>query len=648
MKSTRTSLFAHSVKHLVFVAFAMLALLPTLALLRIGIVLLGARQLDAYATIQVIGLGVFCIVSCAAGLWLLVAMIAKVKQVSSATALLQAQSSQYDASRVGNALAEAVVGPSALDRMAMAKSRNELESLSSALERLQLDISQNFGKLHEQARFLESMQAVLDKTDDMVIITDEQNVVLFSNNRAKDELGILTGGNIRYALAEGKLSVNDYSRCLDILEDWQYRDEEVTFQRLDGAAIILRVKVSVLRSHDYKDTKLIMLRDATEKIRLERQLYRSEKLASLGQLISGVAHELNNPLAAILGFAELCRNAHRGQELDSDLEVIEREARRTAHIVENLLSFSRQRQANRTQVDVHELIERCFTLLAYNFRTNNIVVRRDYDATVPSVRLDEYQIQQVFMNLILNAVQAMAEIDRTDPAIAVRTYMTDDEHFVCADITDCGPGIPGENIDRVFEPFFTTKNDDQGTGLGLPVSLNIVKSHGGELCVRNTGESGSGACFTIKLPVPADIAGSDGAPTRDSRSIRRPLTGRVLAVDDELSLLKMTKKALTQMGLDVKTENSVRAGLATLASESFDLVLVDVYMPDGNGTELWQFVQKNQPKLADKVIFMSGDPRIRNVIRKNHGVDATVLLKPFHLHDLQAIVKAHLHQEVNV
>jgi two-component system NtrC family sensor kinase len=503
------------------------------------------------------------------------------------------------------------------------------------LARIQDEISSNLGRIQDQAHFLENLEIILENCDDMIVITDATDQVIFSNRAAKEELGIMPERDVRHALAEGLLAGPDYEKCAELFETWDECDETMSISLIDGNEITVRARTKIMRPESESHrTKVIILRDCTEHQKLERQLYRSEKLASLGQLISGVAHELNNPLAAILGFAELCRDAKDKTEISRNLEVIDREARRTAHIVENLLSFSRQRHAQRTPVDIHELLERCFALMSYNFRMHNMVVRRDYDATLPAIELDEYQVQQVFMNIILNAVQAMEGMNHEEPRLSVHTSLADDEKMVCIRIEDNGPGIPQQDLARIFTPFFTTKKADEGTGLGLPVSLNIVKQHNGQ--IRADSIEGQGATFSITLPV-SKVLGRQRKKRRTT-ILRKPLTGRVLAVDDEKSVVEMTKRVLEQAGLQADTAGSIQEAIYRLTDCEYDLVLADMHMPDGSGMEVWEFVQEKQPQLVDKVIFISGDIRVKQKIQERLGLEPLVLLKPFHVADLHKMV----------
>ncbi len=634
----RLSLFKRSVKHIVFVSIALLALLPLLALTRIGLLVLQAKRTVVGISGEVAMLGAFCAFSLAVGVWLLLRLIAQLQQIADQGR--QIHKAAFDAGNLNWIMPDTQTERDVENRQnphQRPQSQNELESLTSALGRLHSDISTNLNRMRDQAFFLENLEIVLENCRDMVIMVNEKQYVVFSNRVAKHELGIMPERELRHALAESLLAGADFETAALAFESWDEHDEEMEITRIDGSSLRLHLTSIITRQHDASAkvlTKILLLRDITDRKRLEAQLYRSEKLASLGQLISGVAHELNNPLAAILGFAEMCRGTTDKEEIARNLEVIDREARRTAHIVENLLNFSRMRSPQRVLIDVHELAERCFNLLAYNFRTRNVQLRRKYDTHLPELDLDEYQMQQVLMNIILNAVQAMEAAETGNREIAATTHLSADGRFAVIEIADNGPGIATENLNRVFEPFFTTKKTDQGTGLGLSVSLSIVKGHGGTIVVDS--RQGEGCCFKILLPLAtADATSKTGTRTP---TVRKQLKGHVLVVDDEPSVLAMTEKILVKTGLTVTATTSLKEAQQALACHGFDLVLADMHMPDGSGTEVWKYVQTNQPQLAGKVIFMTGDPRIGRELATTLGINPHLLLKPFHVNDLRNAV----------
>lgn len=621
------SVFHRSIRTVVWVAFALLALLPILALVRVGMLFLETDHSGLH-TAQMLGLAVFAFCCLACGLIVLLHVANKLKELT------------FSGHRFsgGGLLGLAAAGT----QNASPNIQNELVSLSHILGRIQSEFTNNLNELQKQAAFLENLRRVMDCTADMVVILDQRNQVLFSNRSAREKLGVLPDANLAHALAEGVLEHADALRLTAIFEGWDVCDREFKFSRADdGQPLNVHCLLTVVPLAEGARNKIIVLRDVTERTHMERQLYRSEQLAALGQLISGVAHELNNPLAAVLGFAEICRDPQLSrEEIQRNLAVIEREANRTAHIVENLLNFSRQRAAKRSPVAMHDLLERCFSLITYNFRVNNIQIRRHFYPDLPMLEVDEYQIQQVFMNLIINAAQAMRDAHISKPTLDVTTRLSDDGAWAEVEITDNGPGVARENMHRLFEPFYTTKKDDQGTGLGLTVSRGIIRNHHGDITVSS--EPGQGTSFTIRLSLSlANGRGvPDGGPLAAQGHAATPrLTGRILVIDDEPSILDMTRLALGPFGLEVHTAASLAEAIGLIKERHFDAIIADVRLPDGEGTAILDYLRGAHPELFEKVLFASGDPGVLNQLQKQFNNRLRTINKPFHVNELCTILR---------
>src|SRR5688500_14852853 len=284
-----------------------------------------------------------------------------------------------------------------------------------------------------------------------------------------------------------------------------------------------------------------LVRDVSERKKLEdqtrdlyHQLLQAEKLAALGQTISGVAHELNNPLATILTLAERLSQRPPG-EIDEKtrrgLETILSESERAAKIVRNLLTFARKRQSTRAMVDLNHVIRETLALRAYEQRVTNITIVDALAAGLPQVFADSHQIQQVLLNLIINAEQAMLTANGRG-TLVVRSWHDVDREAAILEINDDGPGIPAELQPKIFDPFFTTKEVGKGTGLGLTVAYAIVQEHGGRIRLAST--AGAGASFFVELPVSGTpLQRPAAAPPRDFQSL---IGSTVLVVEDEPAL----------------------------------------------------------------------------------------------------------------
>ncbi|MEE9399365.1 MAG: PAS domain S-box protein, partial [Dehalococcoidales bacterium] len=236
--------------------------------------------------------------------------------------------------------------------------------------------------------------------------------------------------------------------------------------------------------------------DITERRKMEEQLIVTDRLASIGELSSGVAHELNNPLTSVIGFSDLLLDRDLPDDLKQDLEIINREAKRTAGVVKNLLTFARKHETERSSVDINNIIEKVLELRAYEQKVNNVEVNTRFASDLPEIMADGFRLQQVFINIIINAEHFMIEAHRKG-TLTITTERAGD--IIRASFADDGPGIAKENMGHLFDPFFTTKEVGKGTGLGLSISYGIITEHGGKIYAKS--ELGKGATFVIELPV---------------------------------------------------------------------------------------------------------------------------------------------------
>ena len=227
----------------------------------------------------------------------------------------------------------------------------------------------------------------------------------------------------------------------------------------------------------------------------QQQLIQSEKLAAVGTLISGVAHEINNPLGNILGRVQLLQRAAGDDESKRDLQTVRDECGRAIRIVRNLLSFTREHMPETTLVSLNDVIDQVLELRAYELKVSNIELKKNFGADLPQIHADPHQLQQVFLNLVINAEQAMTAAHGRG-SLSITTKRVGDTLQVV--VADDGPGIPDELISQIFNPFFTTKDVGAGTGLGLSVCYGIVKEHGGQMRVESEQEKGT--TFTVELP----------------------------------------------------------------------------------------------------------------------------------------------------
>jgi signal transduction histidine kinase len=388
-----------------------------------------------------------------------------------------------------------------------------------------------------------------------------------------------------------------------------------------------------------------LVRDVSERKKLDdetrdiyHQLLQAEKMAALGQTISGVAHELNNPLATILSWADrLSQRTGLDDSVRRGLETILSESERAARIVRNLLTFARKRQTTRAMVDVNQIVRETLALRAYEQRVSNIAVIDALAAGLPQVFVDGYQIQQVLLNLIINAEQAMLSANGRG-VLVVRTWHDADQDSVVLEINDDGPGIPEDVQPKIFDPFFTTKDVGQGTGLGLTVAYAIVQEHGGRL--RLESRPNGGASFYVEVPV-------SGGKLPPGSITRMPVSGEteavagasVLVVEDELALAIAVTDALRDAGYAVERASDGERALAMVTAHAFDAVICDLKMPRLDGKAFYRALSAQAPGLARRVIFVTGDVA---------GTDAEAFLeqsgcrwmaKPFRLGELLRVLR---------
>jgi GAF domain-containing protein/signal transduction histidine kinase/ActR/RegA family two-component response regulator len=358
----------------------------------------------------------------------------------------------------------------------------------------------------------------------------------------------------------------------------------------------------------------------------QAQLVQAGKLSAVGQLVSGVAHELNNPLSVVIGYGQLLKGKQLPPDIRGPLEMMVAQAERMAKIVQGLLLFSRQRKPERAPVDLPAVVEQVMALRATRLRLSGIRVELDAAAGVAPAEGDVHQLQQVFLNLLLNAEHAIMTGGTGDTIrVRARERAEGGRSWAVVEVEDNGPGIPPEVMPRIFEPFFTTKKVGEGTGLGLSVSYGIVQQHGGRL----TAESVPGrTVFTVELPsaAQAELARQTVSP------LQAGVYGfgrRALVVDDEPGMVDLVMALLKDTGWQVEVASTGRSALERVRATRFDVVLSDIRMPDGSGEDFYRAVVREQPELAKRFVFMTGDTANPAAWQFLEAEQVPVLEKPF-------------------
>ena len=334
----------------------------------------------------------------------------------------------------------------------------------------------------------------------------------------------------------------------------------------------------------------------------QAQLIQSEKLSAVGEFVAGVAHELNNPLTSVIGFAELLKEVDLHPKHRSYLHYIVKSTERCHKIVQGLLSFARQHPPERALLNVNDMISGVLEILAYEMRTSNIEVRREFDPSSPKILGDSHQFQQVVLNILNNARQA---IETTQEKRFIRITTESSDTHVRIIIEDNGPGIPAENLTKVFDPFFTTKTVGQGTGLGLSLCYGIVREHGGTIVAHSL--PGKGATFTIEVPARHSAENEDADHRASTARFLKGEGKRVLVIDDEEWILELVRQILQQDGFEVDTARDGDAALDQVTRGKYELLVCDWKMPGLSGPQLYHRIAQSNPEAAARLMFMTGD-----------------------------------------
>ena len=373
-------------------------------------------------------------------------------------------------------------------------------------------------------------------------------------------------------------------------------------------------------------------RNITEQIKLKEQLIQSEKLSSIGTFVSGVAHELNNPLTVVMGFAQsLQGNKDLPEDIQENLEVIGDASKRTADIVRNLLKFSRKYKAGKENIFIKEVIESTIALQEYHMKADNIEVIKDYTDKFSSVLADTGQLQQVFMNIIVNAIHAIKQT-KGEKIFSIKTQVEKGDVIITFENT--GHPIPEDKIRKVFDPFFTTKAVGEGTGLGLFVSYGIIRDNGGKIWVENIGDSGVRFTITLPVTVKKDEKIKEVSSEYNVKGIS------VLHIEDEDKIREWLNNFLSEKGLSISSASNGKEAIKILEENEFDVILSDIKMPEMTGIELGEWLQENRPEYFGRYVLATGaiEPEVEDYCEKYKW---NSIMKPFMtgelLHTIQTI-----------
>ena len=438
----------------------------------------------------------------------------------------------------------------------------------------------------------------------VTIAQDDPPSMVYANSLARELFGTVAPDD-RTAIPRLWSDLGARARLIERVERGERVDGyETELRRGDGTPFPALISMRKLiyggvPAFLFAISDLTRLKSAEAEIARQREaLHQNEKLAALGSLLAGVAHELNNPLTVVIGYAALLRDLAADEGTRARAERVCAAADRCARIVKTFLALARQKPQNKTAVDLNAVLAGTIEMLGYQLQTSDIEVIRDLRAELPRLWGDGDQLAQVFINLIVNAQAALRSVP-PPRRLWIATSTAGDT--VRIEIADNGPGVPEAIRARIFDPFFTTKEVGAGTGLGLSVSRGIIAAHGGSLSYEP--RPGGGALFRVELPQTAEVS----ARETETPAAVQPRPARVLIVDDEADIRAFIAETLAADGHAVEQAPSGRAAIALLGGQAFDLILSDLRMPDTDGEALYRHLLKTRPDLAGRVVFLTGD-----------------------------------------
>jgi PAS domain S-box-containing protein len=418
------------------------------------------------------------------------------------------------------------------------------------------------------------------------------------------------------------------------------RTLEVEFLRRDGSALWAELKMNFMRDAAGRPVGILgVMRDSSERKKAEEQRREFEQkaqlvshLASVGELSAGVAHEINNPLTGVIGYAELLMQEDVPEHIKNDLEIIRDGAKRVADIVKGLLTFARQTRPERKLVDINQVLGVSVRLRAYELETGNIKVTAKLAPDLPLTIADPGQLQQVFLNLLINAEMEM-KLAHGKGKLIIKAEQLDNN--IRISFKDDGPGIAKENLEKIFDPFFTTREIGKGTGLGLSICHGIVAEHGGRIWAES--KLGKGATFIVELPVVTEE--KPPRRTKVARKLERATKGKILVVDDEPVVRRLLSQVLTAEGHEVEATDDGKDALNRIKGNRYSLILLDMKLPGMSGSELYERIKEISESLAQRVVFITGDVMGADTEAFLARTEVPYIHKPFDVKQLSTEIK---------
>ena len=509
-------------------------------------------------------------------------------------------------------------------------------------------------RLFEQLQHIKrEWQAMLDGMIDGVYVCDENGVILRANRALATMLDVEIPTVLGRERDELWAQLPEYS----VLRPWMPLDigpahlspQMTEFSCAEPDRVFVEMAFELHSGASGKGDdgrRLCVLHDVTESRRLQEQLLQSEKLAALGELTSGVAHELNNPLATVVGYAELLDlDKTLPESVRRKVSTIHSEATRASSIVSNLLAYARRSSPEKEFVSVNDVVNAAIEMRRYQLQTDDVALICDLSPDISPIWGDALQLQQVVFNIINNAAQAIQQWRGSGEIhLQTRPATMSGQPAVRLSIEDNGPGIAPEHLRRVFDPFFTTKPTGEGTGLGMSISLRIVSNHDGLLWAES--RLGHGARFLLELPGAAgeDTRVGENSATPQPEAFFHAPGAHILVVDDEEPVVTLISEILGMDGHRVTPAFNGAQAIALLNAGDYDLILSDVRMPAVGGPTFFEILQTTRPDLLPKVVFITGDTMSSTTQDFLQRAARPVLAKPFDPERLRMMVSEQLRE----
>jgi len=498
--------------------------------------------------------------------------------------------------------------------------------IAPAVENAQL-----YERTKQAEESLRKLSRAVEQSPSIVLITDVDHHIEYVNPKFTQITGYAPEeviGKTPRILQSGETPPEVYQQLWNTITSGKEWRGELLNRKKNGERYWSSASISSIKNSEGVITHFIAVEeDVTERKQAEERIQESGRLASVGELAAGVAHEINNPLTSVLGFTQLILQEDVPEQIRDDMEKIRSEAERAGKIVHNLLSFARKHEPEQQYLELTSILERALELKSFDLKNGNIQLKRELSPDLPQTLVDEHQLIQVIMNVITNAEQAMKESEGRGQLI-VRTSHTADR--IRLSISDDGPGMSQESLARIFEPFFTTKEVGMGTGLGLSICHGIIQQHGGDIWAESI--PGEGTTFHIELPI-----------TSPPEEEREPSpTKHILVVDDEPHIRDLLARSLVRERYTVDLAENGEEAWRKVQSISYDCIVMDLKMPGMSGTKLFQHIKEYDQELAKKVIFITGDLVSPDTLEFVVTTGNLTLTKPFDLEELHLQISSAL------